>query len=124
MGTEGLETSAVFRDAATHPVPGFTDARTTIGLRTPRWKYVRYVDGDGELYDLDADANEMHNRFGDPEYAAVQAELEQVWTAHKDCRGAACSAPMPSDLAEDPDRLQATTEDQSRQVEARYGYSR
>jgi hypothetical protein len=31
---------------------------------------------------------------------------------------------MPSDLAEDPDRLQATTEDQSRQVEARYGYSR
>ena len=122
--TEGLETSAVFRDAATHPVPGFTDARTTIGIRTPRWKYVRYVDGDGELYDLDADANELHNRFGEPAYAAVQAELEQVWTAHKDCRGASCSAPLPADLAQDPDRLRTTTEEQSRQVEARYGYAR
>ena len=122
--TEGLETSAVFRDAATHPVPGFTDARTTIGIRTPRWKYVRYVDGDGELYDLDATPTSCTTGSASPRYAAVQAELEQVWTAHKDCRGAACSAPLPADLAQDPDRLRATTEAQSRQVEARYGYSR
>ena len=84
--TEGLETSARVPRRGRPPGARLHDARTTIGLRTPRWKYVRYVDGDGELYDLDADANELHNRFGDPAYAAVQAELEQVWAAHKDCR--------------------------------------
>jgi hypothetical protein len=31
------------------------------GLRTPRWTYVRYVDGFQELYDLARDPDQMHN---------------------------------------------------------------
>jgi arylsulfatase A-like enzyme len=122
--TEGLETSPVFRDAAASPAPGFTDARTTIGIRTSRWKYVRYNDGEGELYDLDADANELTNLFGDPQHAAVQAELEQVWVDHKDCRGVSCAAPLPADLRGDPEQERAAWQRQARSVDARYGYSR
>ena len=36
-------------------------------LRTPRWKYMRYREGDGEeFYDLEADPWERHNRIADP----------------------------------------------------------
>lgn len=121
--TEGLETSRVFRDATAHPAPGFDDARTTIGIRTPRWKYVRYNDGDGELYDLDADANELHNHYGDPRYADVSAQLQRVWLQLKDCAGAACSAPMPKDLQRGPVQERASTERQAATVAARLGHS-
>ncbi len=74
--TEGLLTSSVFREAVSDPAAGFDDPRSYIGLRTPRWKYTRYDDGDGELYDLDSDPNELHNHYGDPGYSLVQDELE------------------------------------------------
>jgi N-acetylglucosamine-6-sulfatase len=122
--TEGLETSRVFRDAEQDPAPGFDDPRTTIGIRTPRWKYVRYVDGDGELYDLDHDPNELHSHFGDPAYRSVQAELSRLWNRYKDCKGASCRAPMPADLRRDPAQDEAGTDTQSRGVEKRYGYYR
>ena len=122
--TEGLETSRVFRTARSDPAPGFDDPRTTIGIRTPGWKYIRYVDGDGELFDLDKDPNELSSHFGDPAYARVQAELQQLWLARKDCRGASCSAPMPKDLQRGPHENRLRTDAQSRGVEARYGYYR
>jgi N-acetylglucosamine-6-sulfatase len=122
--TEGMETSQVFRNAESHRAVGFDDVRTTIGIRTARWKYVRYNDGDGELYDLDRDPNEMTSRFGDPRYAAVQAELQRLWVAYKDCKGPSCRAPMPVDLQRGPAQDQAGTDKQSRGVDARYGYWR
>jgi len=121
--TEGREDSAVFRQAR-GTAAGFDDPRTTIGIRTPRWKYVRYDDGDGELYDLDADPNELQNRYGDPHYARVAAELQRVWRAYKDCRGATCRAAMPTDLQRGPAQDRAGTNKQSRGVLARYGYWR
>jgi arylsulfatase A-like enzyme len=52
------------------------------GVRTDRWKYVRYPHGDGsvdrhqsELYDLDADPEERHNLIRDPRYADLIGEL-------------------------------------------------
>ncbi|MGA8994427.1 MAG: sulfatase, partial [Nocardioidaceae bacterium] len=83
--TEGMETSGVFRRAGRDPAPGFHDPRTTIGVRTARWKYVRYVDGDGELYDLDTDPNELTNRFDDPRLADVQRRLARLWAEREDC---------------------------------------
>jgi N-acetylglucosamine-6-sulfatase len=121
--TEGLETSSVFRDAARSPVAGFDDPRTYIGLRTPRWKYTLYDDGDGELYDLDTDPNELHNRFDDPAYADVQAELHRLWEQRKDCSGSACSAPMPASLQRDPSTDRTSTLHQLRLVDRRYGHA-
>lgn len=52
------------------------------GVRTDRWKYVRYPHGDGgpdrwkaELYDLREDPRETRNRVDDPAAAGTLAEL-------------------------------------------------
>jgi N-acetylglucosamine-6-sulfatase len=54
------------------------------GIRTDRWKFVRYPHGDGtpdrhlpELYDLAIDPGELVNLATDPAHAATRAELEQ-----------------------------------------------
>jgi choline-sulfatase len=44
-------------------------------VRTGRWKLGIYGDGDGELYDLEADPQELHNLFHDTAYAETRAEL-------------------------------------------------
>ena len=44
-------------------------------VRTQRWLYVEYVDGSRELFDRQADPAEIHNRFDDPQAAA----LDQVF---------------------------------------------
>jgi arylsulfatase A-like enzyme len=53
------------------------------GIRTERWKFVRYPHGDGspdrhlaELYDLADDPGELVNLAADPAHAATRAELE------------------------------------------------
>ena len=54
------------------------------GIRTDRWKFIRYPHGDGtpdrhlpELYDLAADPGELVNRAADPARAAARADLER-----------------------------------------------
>ena len=122
--TEGLEGSRVFHTAATLSTPGFHDARTTIGVRTARWKYVRYVDGDAELYDLDRDPAEMTNRYDDPAYATVRADLAAVWRDRKDCVGATCRAPLPPDLQRGPAELGRATRAQAATLTRLYGVPR
>ena len=122
--TEGSQADRVFREAAERRPAGFEDGRTTIGIRTPRWKYVRYNDGDGELYDLDRDANELRNRYDDPRLAGVQARLARLWEQVKDCSGETCRVPLPEALQRGPERNREGTDLQSRQVERRYGYFR
>ncbi len=95
---------------------GFHDPRNTIGVRTGRWKYVRYSDGDGELYDLDADPNELQNRISDPAYAQVRDRLDAVWRAYKDCSGAACRTPLPDRFQRTPRENETGTNTQSRGV--------
>jgi len=58
------------------------------GIRTDRWKFIRYPHGDGtpdrhlpELYDLAADPGELANLAADPAHAATRADLERRLTA-------------------------------------------
>lgn len=120
--TEGTEGARVFHRKSRLPL--FVDARTTIGIRTARWKYIRYNDGDGELYDLQQDPNELESHYGDPAYAQIQAELDQVWLDHKDCAAATCRIPLPKDLQATPAQNRAMSDAESLGVEQRYGYYR
>ena len=107
--------------AKENPPPGFDNALTGTGVRTARWKYVRYVDGDAELYDLDHDPNELDNVYGKPRYADVQAQLARLWKQYRGCAGASCRVPLPTSLQVGPEKLAQTTREQERGVAARYG---
>jgi N-acetylglucosamine-6-sulfatase len=114
---EGPELNVARYDAPT----GFHRTLTGTGLRTARWKYVRYIDGDAELYDLTQDPNELRNVYGRPRYAGVQAQLARVWRTTRSCAGATCRRPLPAALQVGPRQLAETTRAQERGVAARYG---
>lgn len=44
------------------------------GVRSERWRYIRYADGSEELYDMQSDPNEWTNLASDPKYAEIIAE--------------------------------------------------
>ena len=86
---------------------GFVDARTTIGLRTARYKLVRWASGVVELYDLANDPNELRNLARDTAYAKVRKGLTQLWWRYRDCVAGECAAPL-------PDRFRADEEETAR----------
>ena len=100
---------------------GFVDARTTIGLRTARYKLVRWASGAVELYDLERDPNELTNVVRDPAYASVRDRLTRLWWRYRDCAGAACTRDLPARFRADADEVEAATIRQRAGVEARFG---
>ena len=91
--TEGL-IKDVRRRKGTDLPPGLT----TSGLRTPRYKLIRYANGDAELYDLLLDPNELTSVWNDPAYASIRQQLTDLWEQYKQCRGAGCRVPLPPSL--------------------------
>ena len=57
--------------------------RRYTAIRTPRWKYIRYVGGQRELYHLSEDRWENRNLAGDPAYKAQQHRLGHLMTRLK-----------------------------------------
>ncbi|MGH7943941.1 MAG: sulfatase [Opitutaceae bacterium] len=55
-------------------------------VRTPDWRYIRYDNGDEELYDERKDPNEYTNLAAKPEFTAKKAELAKFMPAtnHRD----------------------------------------
>jgi arylsulfatase A-like enzyme len=68
------------------------------GVKTWRYKYVRYRDGAEELYDLAVDPYELDNKADDPKYERIKAEMEQLMQRAVKCKGATCQEPAPRDL--------------------------
>jgi arylsulfatase A-like enzyme len=65
-----------------------TPALTTHGIgnhsvRSERWRYTRYANGDEELYDHDTDPMEWKNLASDPQFKSVKADLAS-WIPAKD----------------------------------------
>lgn len=94
--TEGLMTVPGYTSPSAEP--GFDSGLNIRGVRTGRYKYVKYADGESELYDLQQDPLEMESRDKDPAYDDVQRELEQIWDEYRECAGATCRIPLPEDL--------------------------
>jgi arylsulfatase A-like enzyme len=59
-------------------------------VRTARWKYVHWTGGlPPQLYDLEADPEEFHDRGRDPTLEPVRAELRERlldWATNLKCR--------------------------------------
>jgi arylsulfatase A-like enzyme len=60
------------------------------GIRTARFKYVVYEDGDRELFDLQADPDEVRNLAGQRTMEPVEARLAAKLARVEACAGAAC----------------------------------
>jgi N-acetylglucosamine-6-sulfatase len=60
-------------------------------IRTQRYLYVEYDDKERELYDLEEDPYELHNRYEDADQDALR-RLEDRLDALRGCAGAACRA--------------------------------
>jgi N-acetylglucosamine-6-sulfatase len=59
-------------------------------IRTPRWLWAEYRNGSRELYDLDDDPLQLRSRHGDPDLAAVRAELARRLAGLRKCTGTTC----------------------------------
>lgn len=118
-------TAPIVTEGMTHTpgdAPGFDDARRYIGLRTPRYSFIRYATGEMELYDLLSDANEFEGKQDDPAYAGVVNELTDLWYQYKDCVGDECRVALPADLQASPSEERQLTDSFWKDVFAVYGY--
>jgi arylsulfatase A-like enzyme len=73
---EGLSLVPQLRNATTHrDRPAITSHNQgNHGIRSERWRYIRYADGSEELYDMVNDPNEWTNLAGRPGHSQIIAE--------------------------------------------------
>jgi N-acetylglucosamine-6-sulfatase len=85
---------AILLEALTRDTPSIGIPYT--GILTERYKYIRYRNGEQELYDLKRDPGELRSRHRDPAYRRTKAALAAALAGLQNCRGAACRAPAPA----------------------------
>ncbi len=90
---EGISLVPQLRDAtAARQRPAITSHNQgNHGVRSERWRYIRYADGSEELYDHQNDPQEWTNLAGDPEFASVLEEHRR-WLPEIDVPPASGSA--------------------------------
>jgi arylsulfatase A-like enzyme len=74
---------------------GPSSLRFSQGVRTGRYLYVEHASRDRELYDMRRDPRQLTNVVDRPRYADVVRALARQLERLRDCRGAACSLPLP-----------------------------
>ena len=72
------------------PAAGTNGLPRFVGLRTPRYKYVRHLSGPVELYDLRHDPDETRNLAHAAAFAHVRAELRRRLARLAGCAGVTC----------------------------------
>lgn len=93
-GVHGESLVPLLRDPrATREQPAvMTHERGNHAVRSARWRYIRYANGDEELYDHQRDPHEWHNLAARPEHAAVKAEHAR-WLPRSDAPAGPDMAP-------------------------------
>jgi arylsulfatase A-like enzyme len=71
--------------AATVKDAAFTQARNGYSIRTDRWRYIEWADGEQgtQLYDMDADPDEATNLASDARHAETVKELRARLAAYR-----------------------------------------
>jgi N-acetylglucosamine-6-sulfatase len=64
--------------------------RQFVAIRTPRFLYAEYSNGEKELYDLKTDPDELNNVAGQAGFAPLEAELASRLVRLKNCSGPGC----------------------------------
>ena len=59
-----------------------TFGRNNHTVRSERWRYIRYANGDEELYDHDHDPMEWHNLASNPKFSEIKHDLKQWLPKH------------------------------------------
>jgi N-acetylglucosamine-6-sulfatase len=63
---------------------------TYAAIRTPRWVYVEYVNGDRELYDVLRDRHQLTSQHANPAFQQTRLELAARLTRLRGCAGVTC----------------------------------
>lgn len=92
-----------------------------IGIRTGRYKFIRWASDQVEFYDLAVDPNELHSRHNDPAYAELRARFEDLWETYARCRADECRVPLPEDLRTTPEELAEIDANFARERARHYG---
>ena len=109
-------------DGARARSPGFHGPRTSIGIRTPRYSYIRNRTGEHELYDLRLDPLQLENVHGRRAYAAAERALYRVWWRTRNCAGGECRVALPPSLRAGPALEARLTRSYWARVSAVYGF--
>jgi N-acetylglucosamine-6-sulfatase len=100
--------------------PGFHTALNTRGIRTGRYKYVKYATGEVELYDLKTDPLELESRQDDPAYDGILRKLDALWTRYVDCKQAGCAESMPAEFQVSVAQEKAITDHENKRTRQYY----
>ena len=82
------------RDILIERGPGGNNQQIFTALRTPRYLYAEYSNGERELYDLVRDPDQLTSLHGDPASQSIRTRLAERLAQLRSCAGATCrSAP-------------------------------
>jgi hypothetical protein len=68
------------------------ETRNYAAVRTDRYKYAVHDTGEVELYDLEADPDELQSLHADPAFDQVEASLASLLESLRSCSGGSCQA--------------------------------